>query len=717
VKIGAYDPGAWTGLVLSDQPGRGCALRWAVERDGERADGADLLFLVHDVGPHDPDGGYARVEFDTSLPFGKGDDTPLVKKPGRTAGLTVEWSRTESGAVLRARVAFRGVLELRGYFPWDWTGRWTAEATGMAATTADGGLRCRVRADRAGSAAVTERGEAVLRFAVAPGDQVHVTAAVGGDAPPAYAAAIAGTLSDGADAYAARRVATEGLWEGLPASITNNLHWMVCLQPETGRLYTPAGRRWIFPAPGGGRDHWTIFEWDSFFNALELGVESEALAVSTLEAVLATQFDNGNIPNWRGRFWGPMDRSQPPVGALCVLKHYLRFGNRAVLEHAFPYLERWSAWWTADKRGKPRRDGNANGLLEWGSDLDLVRPSPASWENGTTGLQRAAWESGEDDLPNWDDGGWNDATETMELDAVDLNSFLALDHACLATIAERLGLPDRAAFHGERAAAVRRAMNDLLWDEQRGLYLDRHWDGRRSATLAAANFLPLIAGVPTPAQAERMLRTLLDPARFWGPYVVPTISRDDPAFKDQQYWRGTIWPPTNYLLYQGLRRYGFDQAAAELAQRSVDLFLTTWREYRLCRENYDSRTGAGGGQRYQSWGPLFALIGIEEFLDVTPWDGLRLGSAAAPGRTALRRLHAQGHEWTVTLAPDLMRVEMDGALLFESDRPIVARQVEVTSGELRAEVTATSETTLRTLAGSHTVAAGRQRVILPLGGG
>lgn len=714
MRIGAYDPSAWAGLVFSDQPGRGFALRWAIERDGERADGADLLFLVHDVGPHDPDGGYARVEFDTSLPFGKGDDTPLVRKSRRTAGLTVEWSRTEEGALLRATVAFRGVLELRGYFPWDWAGHWTAEATGMAATTADGGLRCRVRTDRAGSAAVTERGEAVLRFAVSPGDAVYVTAAVGDDAPPAYGAAIAGTLLDGAEAYAARRVAAEGVWEGLPDSIANNIHWMVCLQPETGRLYTPAGRRWIFPASApGGRDHWTIFEWDSFFNALELGVESEALAVSTLEAVLATQFDNGNIPNWRGRFWGPMDRSQPPVGAFCVLKHYLRFGDPAVLEHAFPYLERWSAWWTAPKAGKPRRDGNANGLCEWGSDVGLVRPSPASWENGTTGHQRAAWESGEDDLPNWDDGGWNDATETMELDAVDLNSFLALDHECLATIARRLGLADRAAFHQERATAVRTAMNDVLWDDGRGLYLDRHWDGRRSARLAAANFLPLIAGVPSPAQAERMLATLLDPARLWGPYVVPTISRDDPAFKDQQYWRGTIWPPTNYLLYQGLRRYGFDQAASELAQRSVDLFLGTWRTYRLCRENYDARTGAGGGHRYQSWGPLFALIGIEEFLDVTPWDGLRIGAPAAPGRTVLRRLRARGHAWTVTLAPDGMRVEMDGSLLFESDRLVVARQVEVTADELRAEVTASVETTFRAAGGSRTLKAGEQHVVLP----
>jgi hypothetical protein len=67
----------------------------------------------------------------------------------------------------------------------------------------------------------------------------------------------------------------------------------------------------------------------------------------------------------------------------------------------------------------------------------------------------------------------------------------------------------------------------------------------------------------------------------------------------------------------------------------------------------------------------------------------------------------------VTLAPDLMRVEMDSSLLFESDRPVVARQVELTAEGLRAEVTASAATTLRTPAGSRSVAAGRERLVLP----
>ena len=47
-----------------------------------------------------------------------------------------------------------------------------------------------------------------------------------------------------------------------------------------------------------------------------------------------------------------------------------------------------------------------------------------------------------------------------------------------------------------------------------------------SGRVAASNFLPLIAGIPSRRRARRMLDTLRNPARFWGDWVVPTIARD-----------------------------------------------------------------------------------------------------------------------------------------------------------------------------------------------
>jgi glycogen debranching enzyme len=486
--------------------------------------------------------------------------------------------------------------------------------------------------------------------------------------------------------YANTRVEVDGHWCGLAESITNNLNWMTALKPEDGSRYTPAGRRWIFPRSGGGRDHWTVFCWDAFFNALELAVESPDLAGDTLRAVLESQYENGNIPNWRGRFFGTRDRSQPPIGSFVVLKMFLRSGDRSVLEKSFPALERWSAWWRAPKANCLRRDGNGNGLFEWGCDLDLREHSPAPWENEASPHQFAAWESGQDDLPNWDDAKWVAETGTLDLESVDLNSLLALDFYCLRRIAELLDLADKATAYGRLYESLAEAMNEHLWDEDRGMYVDRFWDGRLSKRLAASNFYPLVAGIAPADRAERMLDTLVNTKKFWGRFVLPSISRDDPAFNDQQYWRGTIWPPTNYLVYQGLKRYHFDEVAAALAERSVELFLGSWRRDRVCRENYDSRTGEGGGQKYQSWGPLFALTGIEEFIDVTPWDGLRIGTLFPPPSTVLDRIRIGGRDWRVALSRSGLSISVDGKELLVFTRPVVLRQFELDCGRIGAKV-------------------------------
>ncbi|KPJ90433.1 MAG: hypothetical protein AMS18_10925, partial [Gemmatimonas sp. SG8_17] len=284
--------------------------------------------------------------------------------------------------------------------------------------------------------------------------------------------------------------------------------------------------------------------------------------------------------------------------------------------------------------------------------------------------------------------------ETFDLEPVDLNSLLALDHECLALMAERLGLSQKAVLHRAMRARLTDRINDQLWDDTLGMYVDRYWDGRRSDRLAASNFYPLLAGIPTAERAERMLVTLLDEAKFWGRYILPTISRGDPAFSDQQYWRGTIWPPPNYLTYQGLRRYRFDAVAGELAARSVDLFLRSWHDYQTCRENYDSRTGEGGGQVYQSWGPLFALTGIEEFIDSTPWDGLRVGTLTPPPASKIKNVVLNGRRWDILLSPDGYRIDVDGKGLLYSTGPLVLRQLVVAAGQISAETLSIEPTSL-----------------------
>ncbi len=630
MRVGALEARRWAGLVFAAGPDDGIGLRLVFTTpDGERRELEDWYWMVSRVGPHAPDGSYARMEFDLA-------SEPSPRSRPREGTLTLEWSRREDAVALRAVARTPGRVELVGDGPWGWAARWEE---------APGGWRAALgRVAIAAAFGPRAGGRVATVVAWEPGETPS-----GPNGALDRAQRLLPELDRWIDAARAdwerRRPRSSGAAEGLVESVTDNLMWTVLLQPETGRLYAPAGRRWIFPKPGGGAprdgapenkvrerapatDDWTVFGWDSFFNALALATASGRLAWDALLAGVESRYPNGNVPNWRSRRGGTPDRSQPPVGSFAALKLHLTCPDEGALAAAWPGLLAWSDWWVAEKGGRPRREGLSPGLLAWGSDTALVPGDEQvpEWEAGASGHQRAAWESGQDDLPLWDGVEWDPQRGVLAMSAVDLCSYRALDLECLSRIARILGHSAAA----ERLEAERRrlieTMNRVLWSEGAGLYLDELPGDRHSPRVAASNFLPLIAGVPSARRARRMVGVLRDPARFWGACVLPTISRDDPAFDDQQYWRGSIWPPMNYLVLQGLRRYGFDELASDLAWMGALMFLADRRRTGFCRENFDARSGRGRGRRFQSWGPLFALGAIEEFVDACPWRGLRIGS-------------------------------------------------------------------------------------------
>jgi putative isomerase len=112
---------------------------------------------------------------------------------------------------------------------------------------------------------------------------------------------------------------------------------------------------------------------------------------------------------------------------------------------------------------------------------------------------------------------------------------------------------------------------------------------------------------------------LLNPDEFGGARVLPSIARNDPAFADQEYWRGRIWGPMNYLVYRGLLNYDQPEAVEarrQLASKSMDLFLWEWREKGHVHENYSATSGNSdtvrSSDRFYHWGALLGLIGYEE---------------------------------------------------------------------------------------------------------
>ncbi len=97
----------------------------------------------------------------------------------------------------------------------------------------------------------------------------------------------------------------------------------------------------------------------------------------------------------------------------------------------------------------------------------------------------------------------------------------------------------------------------------RKIFANRRWSGDFVKPPGPHQLLSVAGGCRRcRTAAGSSLAVLNDPKKFGGKWRLPSITRDDPAYHDNVYWRGRVWPPLNYLTYQGLKRAGLDEMAA-----------------------------------------------------------------------------------------------------------------------------------------------------------
>ena len=409
------------------------------------------------------------------------------------------------------------------------------------------------------------------------------------------------TIDTAAAKYGLERAQARGDWGDFVAAITDNLNNNRLYSSLTKRVVNVIGRSgWLVSDP----DYLPCFTWDTSFNGLLASVEDPTTAKETIRAVLAFQQPSGMVPqlsDWVGGQGGfvSMSCSNPPVTSMCAWKLYQRWPDGDFLEQVYSRLLRWHDWWPKHS------DGNQNGLLEWGSL--------------SGGWKQALLASGWDDTPHFN--GSSFAGTQMAADAVDLNSLWSMDAEYLVKMANELGRKDDAARLMQEHLEMNQRINDELWNEEIGMYCSRLWgeggkQGEFLTRLTPLNFYPLICGVPDSERASRILAVLTDPKKFWGPWLVPTLAYDDPEWPRQEYWKGHVWGPANYILWQGIRRYATPRHQAEYARRSVDLFMRNWIARGTCNENYKSTDGTGDDHPHYTWGALLCQIGIEALYDI-----------------------------------------------------------------------------------------------------
>ena len=496
--------------------------------------------------------------------------------------------------------------------------------------------------------------------------------------------------------YAQQRVTVDGAYSHAAAMISNAVEWGALYSPEQRRTFTVDCRSWTLP------HFWTLFANSAVMTAWACGLEDAQLAQETFRGVMAEQLPDGRVMNAANPRGGSPDHSEDMYDAYVLWKLYLKWRDTAFLREMYPHVKAWNGWWFANRGdGQAWRDGNGDGLLGLGSNLSSFNAPQAPFESELYGHhhQMAMNESGYDDSPMWGyyPHGANFvqpgeqflgekrvrflfASGTFNLDDVETNCLYALDTDILALLAEELGFSEDAAHFRREYQRIKGRINDYLWDEETGTYLNRFWPeagGEFSRVKTPIMFYALAAGIPSAAQARRLVEEhLLNPAEFWGEYVLPTVSRDDPCFVQQNYWRGAIWPPMNYFAFEGLKRYGYDAVAAELAEKTYDLVKKGWEREGALFENYQAIDGESHWQwahtsRHYNWSTCLPLLLVMECIDYDAWDGLRFGSIGLKN-TSVKNIVIAGHRYHVRIGTPTV-LEMDEVEIFHADAPVTVR--------------------------------------------
>ena len=390
-------------------------------------------------------------------------------------------------------------------------------------------------------------------------------------------------------------------------ALQSSIAWNVVYDPLNQRVIVPVSRSWN-EWHGG----YVLFCWDNYFVSYMLSLYNKELAYANAIAITNEATETGFVPNFSDAMVKSRDRSQPPVGSFCVREIYRKYHEKWFLELLYDQLMTWNRWW-AEKR-------DINGLLAWGSNF--YQPLNGNYwetrESGVGGRQGASLESGMDNAPMYFDIPFDSTKEVLELWDVGLNSLYIMDCHALSDIAKELG---KTADYNELIARGAKYSANLnrLWNEKSGIYCNRRTDnGEFSTRLSPTCFYPLLTDVPDKQKIDRMMKEhFYNPDEFYGEWILPSVPRNDTAFKEQNYWQGRIWAPLNFLVYLGLRKHNLTDAKNELVSKSKSLLMKNWTASRYVCENYNAITGIGAEKETASdpfyhWG---ALLGFMKFIE------------------------------------------------------------------------------------------------------
>lgn len=322
-----------------------------------------------------------------------------------------------------------------------------------------------------------------------------------------------------------------------------------------------------------GYEYATLYDWDQYFETivqLYLGWKT-TYGRNGIEIFLDLQKDNGHIQRSTTGGEDQLTEHVKPFLAQISLVIFNRDGEIDFLRendfHYYNRMKKYLLYWLKGQEG-------VHGLSFW----DSACHSGMDNHHERAGLWHACFCCG-----------------------IDLNCFLVRECKAFALIAEMFGKDEDAAFFRAEADRLKKTILEFMWNEEDGFFydIDRR-TGKQMNVRSIAAFATLWADVATKEQAKIIIeKHLLNPAEFKRPFPYPAYAATESGYVEGYLpgdqpgccsWRAQTWVPTNYYVFQGLRKYGYKEEAAELAK------ITNENVRRIGdREYYTSESVKGSG--------------------------------------------------------------------------------------------------------------------------
>ncbi len=344
-----------------------------------------------------------------------------------------------------------------------------------------------------------------------------------------------------------------------------DLRLLTTTGPNPGERYVAAGIPW----------YTTLFGRDALITGLETLAFRPAIAVEALEVLAARQATT--VDEWRDAEPGK-------------ILHELRTGEMARAGE-LPYTPYYGSvdatplWlilfgrvydWTGRRDLVDRLWPNAVAALKWIDDYGTA-------SNGFVTYERRSSQG----LVNQ---GWKDSGDSIQDRAGNfVEAPVALAEVQGYVYEAKLGMARLAAMRGETELATRLEADaqKLKAEFEKAFWLpDRHFyamaigrNGEIADAIASNPGQCLWSGIVSPERATDVATKLAaaDMDSGWG---IRTFASGQPGYNPIGYHTGTVWPHDNALIIEGLKRYGFHDAANlligkifEAAQRFDDYRL------------------------------------------------------------------------------------------------------------------------------------------------